>query len=83
MVDNTSTERYYAKAFRLAMIVTIPKKRSIFNENTLQIASSIDDRYFMNDYHELPGFVYPVMEKLCQSVADHKGNLLRKFWIEL
>jgi len=61
---------------KVTKIITL-SKRSIFNENTLQIASSIDDRYFMNDYHELPGFVYPVMEKLCQSVADHKGNLLR------
>lgn len=61
---------------KVTKIITL-SKRSIYNGNTLQLASSIDDRYFMNDYHELPGFVYPVMEKLCNSVASHKGQLQR------
>jgi len=50
----------------------------MFNENTLQLATSLDDRYFLYDYHELPSLVYPVMEQLCQSVAEHKNILKRK-----
>lgn len=56
---------------KVTKIITL-SKRSAWNSNTLQLASSTDDRYFMNDYHELPGFVYPVMEKLCNSISEHK-----------
>lgn len=62
---------------RVTKIITI-SKRSMFNENTLQLATSLDDRYFLYDYHELPSLVYPVMEQLCQSVAEHKNILKRK-----
>jgi hypothetical protein len=61
---------------RVTKVITL-SKRSQWNGNTLQLASSVDDRYFMNDYHELPGFVYPVMEKLCSSISEHKGRLAR------
>ena len=50
----------------------------MFNENTLQLATSLEDRYFMMDYHELPGFVHPVMEQLCESVSQHKSDMKRK-----
>ena len=46
----------------------------MYNGNTLQLATSLDDQYFMNDYHELPNYVFPVMEQLCESVSQHKGN---------
>lgn len=58
---------------RVTKVITL-SKRSAWNGNTLQLATSADDRYFMNDYHELPGFVYPVMEKLCSSISEHKGR---------
>jgi len=61
---------------KVTKIITL-SKRSEWNGNTLQLASTVEDRYFMNDYHELSGFVYPVMEKLCQSIPLHKGQLLR------
>ena len=50
----------------------------MFNSNTLQLATSMDDRYHVFDYHELPGLVFPVMEQLCESVNVHKENLKRK-----
>lgn len=62
---------------RVTKIITI-SKRSMFNENTLQLASTLDDRYSLYDYHELPSLVYPVMEQLCESVNIHKDNLKRK-----
>lgn len=62
---------------KVTKIITI-SKRSMFNSNTLQLATSMDDRYFLYDYHELPGLVFPVMEQLCESVNVHKENLKRK-----
>jgi len=62
---------------RVTKIITI-SKRSMFNENTLQLATSLEDRYFLYDYHELPGFVHPVMEQLCESVSQHKSDMKRK-----
>jgi len=62
---------------RVTKIITI-SKRSMFNDNTLQLATSLEDRYFLYDYHELPGFVHPVMEQLCESVAQHKEDMKRK-----
>lgn len=62
---------------RATKIITL-SKRGMFNENTLQLATSLEDRYFMMDYHELPGFVHPVMEQLCESVSQHKADLKRK-----
>jgi len=62
---------------RVTKIITI-SKRSMFNENTLQLATSLEDRYFLFDYHELPGFVHPVMEQLCESVSKHKSDMKRK-----
>jgi len=62
---------------KVTKIITI-SKRSMWNSNTLQLATSMDDRYTVYDYHELPGLVYPVMEQLCESVNVHKENLKRK-----
>lgn len=56
---------------KVTKIITL-SKRSQFNTNTLQVASSMEDRYLMNDYHELPNYVFPIMEKLCESISVHK-----------
>jgi hypothetical protein len=59
---------------KMTNVITIAK-RSHYNENLLGIASTLEDQYFVNDYHELPNLVHTIMERLCQSVAQHKGWL--------
>merc|ERR1719238_2641031 len=60
--DKEHMEKWATKLKTKATKIITLSKRSMYNGNTLQLATSLDDQYFMNDYHELPNYVFPVME---------------------
>lgn len=72
--DKEKMSQFAAKLKKHTTKIITLSKRSEYNGNTLQLASSLEDRYFMNDYHELPNFVFPVMEKLCETISQHKSR---------
>lgn len=71
--DDRETQEKWTRILKkkVTKIITL-SKRSIYNGNINQVASTLEDQYLMHDYHELPSFVLPVMEKLCQSIDEHK-----------